>query len=363
MPINSICQHGLNSDNKDIDKFIAVFLSLAYATPEQLGFDPCVHKSPLDDGHYVYEFSRLVTGTSGNETDTTPPARPIEEATQVTPPSVQATNKRPLVRTRDAAKAAKDPMKGKNKIFYLTRECLKSSRPQRISGRINRIWRAIEIKSPQDVTPTENTSEVIIKDVWLHKSHESEGENQDRFFADVDAFVENGVKRAVEHYLDSNPSSPSDGAAREKLQCSEKTLQAFIDSEPCFRGLDAQTRQRLQNLLTGHKYRSLFLKKLHHHKGNATKARAKDTTCRDVFLSSATKAKPTDNAHYTPATGSSYQTGHTRNSKDSHTMKANGRWEQNRFVYEEVCLDLNQLPTLSDVMDVLAQAADGVSTF
>lgn len=114
-----------------LDTFIAVFLSLLYATRLEIGYDPTVHRVEHDSKLcYVYE-----------------------------------------VGTREAPR------------FYRTIEPLFTARVLCITGRKTRVWRVIEVKGYSGHHVGEEMGEhEVLKDGWLDEGTRSEQENQNAIF-------------------------------------------------------------------------------------------------------------------------------------------------------------------------------------
>ncbi|KAF9443849.1 hypothetical protein P691DRAFT_712676, partial [Macrolepiota fuliginosa MF-IS2] len=114
----------------DIKTFIQVFMSFLYATPEEIGYDPTIHRALYNDKFcYIYKLE---------------------------------TNEGPK--------------------YFRTVEPLFNSRVLCITGRKTRVWRAIEIGGLEGLDAGNGASEVALKDVWLDDKLATEKENQDKIF-------------------------------------------------------------------------------------------------------------------------------------------------------------------------------------
>lgn len=111
--------------------FINVFMSFLYATAEEIGYDPTVHRVPYGKGFtYVYQ-----------------------------------------LQTSEGPK------------YFRTIEPLFNSRVLCISGRNTRIWKAVEVGDFQDLEAKQNVAEVALKDVWLDNGSATEKEIQEQIFS------------------------------------------------------------------------------------------------------------------------------------------------------------------------------------
>ncbi|KAF9446799.1 hypothetical protein P691DRAFT_707861 [Macrolepiota fuliginosa MF-IS2] len=127
--------HSVKSDafdfTVDIKSFIQVFMSLLFATPKEIGYDPTVHRVTYNKCfHYVYKLS---------------------------------TNE--------------------GKKYFRTLEPLFNLRVLCITGRKTRVWRAIEVCGPEDLDAKDGALEVAVKDVWLDADSATEKEKQEKIFA------------------------------------------------------------------------------------------------------------------------------------------------------------------------------------
>ncbi|KAF9441912.1 hypothetical protein P691DRAFT_714815 [Macrolepiota fuliginosa MF-IS2] len=114
----------------DIKTFIHVFMSFLYATPEEIGYDPTIHRELYDNKfHYIYELK-------------------TDEGTK----------------------------------YFRTIEPLFNSRVLCITGRKTRVWRAIEVRGSGDFAAKDGASEIALKDVWLEVDADTEKQNQDKVF-------------------------------------------------------------------------------------------------------------------------------------------------------------------------------------
>ncbi|XP_006455072.1 hypothetical protein AGABI2DRAFT_75988, partial [Agaricus bisporus var. bisporus H97] len=130
---------------KDIKSFIHVFLSLLYATREEIGYDPTVHRVLHDNEiQYVYEVD------SEGETR-----------------------------------------------YFRTIKSLFTSQVLRITGRKTRVWKAVEVEGydgNKHRKEKEGGREVALKDCWLDEGSRTEKDNLDGIFNAL-AEVKERVKR------------------------------------------------------------------------------------------------------------------------------------------------------------------------
>ncbi|KAF7776856.1 hypothetical protein Agabi119p4_5249 [Agaricus bisporus var. burnettii] len=118
---------------KDLRTFIRVFLSFTYATREQMGYDPTVHRIEEEKkSKYVYEI-------------------PTENGTR----------------------------------YFKTIDSLAHPRVLCITGRKTRVWKAVEVKGFEGNAVNEELNggkEVALKDVWLDEGSMTEKQNLDAIF-------------------------------------------------------------------------------------------------------------------------------------------------------------------------------------
>ncbi|XP_006455071.1 hypothetical protein AGABI2DRAFT_209340 [Agaricus bisporus var. bisporus H97] len=130
---------------KDIKSFIHVFLSLLYATREEIGYDPTIHRVLHDDEtQYVYEV------VSEGETR-----------------------------------------------YFRTIKSLFTSQSLGITGRKTRVWKAVEVEGydgNKHRKEKEGGREVALKDCWLDEGSRTEKDNLDGIFNAL-AEVKERVKR------------------------------------------------------------------------------------------------------------------------------------------------------------------------
>ena len=215
--------------------------------------------------------------------------------------------------------------------YYKTLCSLTPAHLYRISGRATRIWQVTEVDSIDEAKAIMGQKPVILKDVWLDVTRKTEAENMDLIFKAVDKFV-----------ADAHERYPGPHG-----------LSQFMAEEPRFEHFDHQTRTRLEQLLTNKQYRSLFLTKRHAWKGEETKEHSANLQRpRESIFAPLVTAKE--------GAGRPGDITRTLYSQDaSLSSRQFGQKRQSRFVYEEVCTSLWDLPTLGDVVDVLRQALDG----
>lgn len=235
--------------------------------------------------------------------------------------------------------------------YYKTIHSLTPERPYRISGRTTRVWKVIEVDSIDKANKIVGAKPVILKDVWLDVTRHTEAENMDLIFKAVDEFVADGH----DHY--PGPHG----------------LSQFMVEESRFQHFDQKTKTRLQQLLTDGQYRSLFLTKRHAWKGEVTKERSEHVKrpLEPIFIPLVAVKEGAGRSGNVTRTLYSQDTSSLQ-PRESVTAKLAkkvtplglssrefGQKQQSRFVYEEVCTSLWDLPTLGDVLDILRQALDG----
>ncbi|EKM75059.1 hypothetical protein AGABI1DRAFT_132597 [Agaricus bisporus var. burnettii JB137-S8] len=129
------CSHSVKSEAfdfaKDIRTVIHVFLSFTYATREQMGYDPTVHRIKDNKSQYVYEI-------------------PTEDGTR----------------------------------YFKTIHLLARHKSLYITGKKTRVWKAVEVKGFEGNAINEevNGKDVALKDVWLDEGSMTEKEKLDAIF-------------------------------------------------------------------------------------------------------------------------------------------------------------------------------------
>ncbi|KAF5316633.1 hypothetical protein D9619_006095 [Psilocybe cf. subviscida] len=313
---------------KGIDRFIEIYLSFAFAKPADLGVDPHVKKaSPPDpedkEGQqYIYEL-------------------PVQEA-------ISSNDDTQGRRTRQAAAA--DRLKTQTFKYFKTVHEINQMRPYCISGRTTRIWVVTEVKSFDDEDPVENGKHVILKDVWLEADKPTEAENMVKIFEDV------------EKRLALAKEAGGDG-----------WMVHFMQNDECFTEFDQGTKDRLQDLLTDDKYKSLFLTKIHAWKGRVSKEVSTSAKFSrkgvDIFaevkrVGEEPKANRAPTKTWTETRTQSNPSGplegKARTVKDPKAFRRYAPRQQSRFVYEEVCLELADVKTMGNFMHVINQALDAL---
>ncbi|XP_006457559.1 hypothetical protein AGABI2DRAFT_123416 [Agaricus bisporus var. bisporus H97] len=128
--------HSIKSETfdftKDIRTFIQLFLSFVYATREQMGYDPTVHRIKDNEPRYVYEI-------------------PTDKGTR----------------------------------YFKTIHLLAYRKGHSITGRKTRVWKAVEVKGFKGNAINEELNggkEVALKDVWLDEGSTTEKEKLDVIF-------------------------------------------------------------------------------------------------------------------------------------------------------------------------------------
>ncbi|KAG2018753.1 other/FunK1 protein kinase [Coprinopsis cinerea AmutBmut pab1-1] len=119
------------------DILVKIFISLACATNEELGFDP--HITLLSEQKYLYEL----------------------------PPN---SADRP------------EPM------FFMTTDTVHEKPSLRISGRCTRVWKVVEVISKDKLEQKPGTSEMVLKDTWADEDVDTEDKIQAKLFQDIETF-------------------------------------------------------------------------------------------------------------------------------------------------------------------------------
>lgn len=324
--------------SQDVDKLIHVILAFAYATPEQLGVDPTVHLAPIDPmakagteaaaQHYIYQCSVDAIADEVKAADGT---------------------------GRRSARLAGPKFK-----YFKTVNSINDMRPYNISGRNTRIWTVVEVKGP-DSNETVTGEHLVLKDVWLDKDRPTEAANMDNIFKEVNELV-----------------------AKSKKSWGDDWKERLVAEDARFVCFDDPTKARLQHFLTDENYKSLFLTKLHAWSGITSKTMCNDALHSapgvDIFVEETVAEKVGLNSR--TAQGSLIGSGITstqangsvnaRNLPIGATQKADAERKkrrqfapktQSRFVYKEVCHELDRVGTLGNFMDLIDQALDGEFTF
>ncbi|KAF9442384.1 hypothetical protein P691DRAFT_681585, partial [Macrolepiota fuliginosa MF-IS2] len=132
----------------DIKSFIQVFVSLLFAMPKGIGYDPTIHQVTYNEGfHYIY---KLVTN---------------------------------------------EGMK-----YFRTVEPLFNSQVLCITGRKTHVWRAIKVCGLEDLDAKDDAPEVALRDVWLDTNLATEKEKQKKIFAALGKIKESDYDWALESF-------------------------------------------------------------------------------------------------------------------------------------------------------------------
>ncbi|KAF5316058.1 hypothetical protein D9619_006112 [Psilocybe cf. subviscida] len=299
----------------DVDRFIEIYLAFAFATPAELGVDPLVHKAPI-------------------KPKSKDPSERVQQYVYECQPQADYANTTSKTR------------------YYKIQHSLSPERPYRISGRMTRIWQVSEVDTINEAPKIPEAKPVILKDVWLDITRKTEAENMDLIFEAVDKFV-----------ADAHERYPGPHG-----------LSQFMAEEPRFEHFDQQTKTRLEHLFTDQHYRSLFLTKGHAWKGEMTK-KLSDNVKRPldpIFIPLTTAKQNAGRLGEVPRTAFSGGTTslQAKVSPEEQLAKklvptdladrAFAQKQQSRFVYEEVCSRLWDLPTVGHLMNVLRQALDAL---
>jgi hypothetical protein len=146
--VNYLCGCSLSSSHfgQDIETFVRVFLSFVYATREEMGYDPTIHRTEGEELQYVYEI-------------------PTENGTR----------------------------------YFRTIDSLAHRRVLCITGRKTRVWRAVEVKGFEGDAAREKpngATEVALKDVWLDDGSTTEKEKLDAIFERLETIKEDAYQWA-----------------------------------------------------------------------------------------------------------------------------------------------------------------------
>ncbi|KAF5312019.1 hypothetical protein D9619_003660 [Psilocybe cf. subviscida] len=288
----------------DVVKLIRVILVFAFASPEELGFDPRVHKSLRnsqdESQQFVYEY---VTANSAVELELSPDFTLASSGT--------------LPNSEFACTSALRTQRTCNidKIYYKTIKLLGMPPPFIITGRTTRVWLVKEVSSSTGDIEVHDTEPMVLKDVWLRTDSPTEVENLEAMFHAVDSFVQDGLER----YSHAGPDA----------------LDLFLAEEPKFKCFDKASRDRLKHFLTAKNYRTLFLTTLRAWKGRMSKALSNYARRPDGLVKAMDETKTSSKS----------------------VVKG---MRQHRFVYKEVCTPCHELPTFGDAMDVLRQSLDAL---
>ncbi|KAF5321317.1 hypothetical protein D9619_002045 [Psilocybe cf. subviscida] len=320
---------------KDVDTFIHVFLAFAYASPEELGIDPTVHLAPIDPQakpgteaaaqHYIYQCPVEVGAEEPQDAKDT-----IRRSARLTGPKFK---------------------------YFKTVRSINDMRPYNISGRNTRIWQVVEVKGP-DTNETVTGEQLILKDVWLDIHRSTEAENMDAIFKAIDELIENSQSAWGDNW-------------KERL----------VEEDQRFASFDDPTKARLQHSLTDGNYKSLFLTKLHAWDGATSKklchGALNSAAGVDIFPEESATEKAGRDCRTAQGSligslvGSSYagnsvdpnNTLHVQDRKADAVRKARRQFapkRQSRFIYKEVCFDLDKVGTLGNLMDLISQALDAL---
>lgn len=232
-----------------------------------------------------------------------------------------------------------------SKRYFKTLFSYTPDRPYRISGRMTRVWKVIEVNSVNLANKITSAQPVILKDVWLDKSRNTKAENMDLIFNVIDDFV------AQAHESYPGPQG----------------LRRFMTENKLFEHFEQQTKDRLQNLFTERHYQSLFLTKIYAWMGEITKARSGNAKAplEPIFAGNDRGGTIRSKAKFTRL-GASYNSSNLHRSEGAHGLvpvamahRDFAQKQQSRFLYAEVCSPLWGLPSLGDVLDILRQALHG----
>lgn len=223
--------------------------------------------------------------------------------------------------------------------YFKTVHSIKQMRPYRISGRITRVWKVIEVHSFDKTHPVPNAKYVVLKDVWLDKIKKTEAENMKDIFGRVDELL-----------------------ARAKKAGGDDWLARFLQTDPHFAEFDQATKDRLAALLKDGRYKSLFLTTILSWRGQDSKKVSEGAKYSRAGVDIFAQTKKAAEAPKQERTSTMVATNTGNGSEDKQIPQLNRHYavkQQSRFVYEEVCHKLSCVGTIGNFVDVIDQALCG----
>lgn len=223
--------------------------------------------------------------------------------------------------------------------YFKTVHIIKEMRPYNISGRHTRIWKVVEVKGP-NTNETVTGEYLVLKDVWLDVSRPTEAENMDSIFKAIEELIENSKAAWGDDWKDR-----------------------LVTEDKRFAELDDSTKQQLQHFLTDQNYKSLFLTKLYAWNGATSKKLLPNfafNSARGVkIFPDITEVKYAIPSH---SARTNYSQGPVVAGTGHVARRQYAPKQQSRFVYKEVCQDLDTVGTLGNLMDLINQALHGMNS-
>ncbi|KAF6754781.1 hypothetical protein DFP72DRAFT_1009374 [Ephemerocybe angulata] len=273
---------------KHPERFIGVMISLLSASNENLGFNPNIVLYPkkYHDPGYIYRFPGDSAGSSR---------------------------------------------------FFKTTSIVEECRSKRLSGRTTRVWKAVEVANFEgaELVPKVTPKEVIIKDVWIDASADTEKEIQEKVFDSIDKFVE-----------DPEPWR----------------------NHPCLAQLKPSHFDAFETLVENKKYRERFLQIREGFQGPRSKSVGeKAWTSTSIFVPA--RAEPvTVSPTKTQRNQSKYQS--TEQSRTKRVEQGPVQFKARAvihtefapkrrcfFMFDDVCTRVSHVPVLGDAVDIIHQAS------
>ncbi|KAF6754776.1 hypothetical protein DFP72DRAFT_1009369 [Ephemerocybe angulata] len=186
--------------------------------------------------------------------------------------------------------------------FFKTTGVIQEASSETLSSGTTRVWKAVEVANFEghDLVPKVTAMEVIIKDVWIDASGDTEKEIQDKVFKSIDDFVE-GPEPWRNH--------------------------------PCLAKLKPSHFDAFQSLVANKKYRERFLQIREDFQGAPSKSVAEKTW-----------ASTTRTGRVEQETGGVV-----------HTEFAPKR--RCFFMFDDVCTRVSHVPVFGDAVDIIRQAS------
>ncbi|KAF6754771.1 hypothetical protein DFP72DRAFT_1170074 [Ephemerocybe angulata] len=223
----------------------------------------------------------------------------------------------------------------------------------RVSGHMSRVWKAIEIANFDGEPLTGNGRKaegVVIKDVWIDATAETEKEIQDKIFKSINEFVE-GPEPWRDH--------------------------------PCLAEFTPSQFSDLESLVANEHYQARFLRIRDHYHGPATRPVAKNSRSHDDSEDSedsedsgdsgdsgdsddSDDSDESDDSETREALTSPQRSSGSRSTKpsrsalDEENERIQARFLPKKrcfFMFDEFCTRVSHLPTFGDAVDILRQAS------
>ncbi|KAF5334192.1 hypothetical protein D9611_014508 [Ephemerocybe angulata] len=197
----------------------------------------------------------------------------------------------------------------------------------RVSGHTTRVWKAVEVANI-DGDPLTGTGDgmkaegVVIKDVWIDATAETEKEIQDKIFKSINEFVES--------------PEPWKG-------------------HPCLAKFTPLQFADLESLIVDKQYRKCFLRIRETHQSQPSKAVAKDSWMHDDPFT-VSETPQTAIPPQLPSTLGA--TNLVQSAPDNVNGRIEARYPPKKrcfFMFDEICTRVSHLPTFGDAVDILRQ--------